>query len=246
MHGSVFFIIHLTKFSNMNIVITGAGKGIGFECCLTALALGHRVVGISRNTSELKKIQNQYAEHLQIIECDLSIDGEIEKTAKQIGTSLPYVDVLINNAGILLNKPFVEINELELSQVYKTNVFVPFLLTQSLIKLISNSDHKHVINISSMGGINGSVKFAGLSAYSSSKGALTILTECLAEELKEANIRFNALAIGAVDTQMLREAFPNYSAQISPSEMATYIINFSTCQPLLFNGKVLQVSCSTP
>jgi NAD(P)-dependent dehydrogenase (short-subunit alcohol dehydrogenase family) len=204
------------------------------------------VVGISRNTSELRKIQNQYSEHLQIIECDLSIDGEIEKTAKQIGTSLPYVDVLINNAGILLNKPFVEINELELSQVYKTNVFVPFLLTQSLIKLISNSDHKHVINISSMGGINGSVKFAGLSAYSSSKGALTILTECLAEELKEANIRFNALAIGAVDTQMLREAFPNYSAQISPSEMATYIINFSTCQPLLFNGKVLQVSCSTP
>ena len=111
---------------------------------------------------------------------------------------------------------------------------------------MKNSQQKHIVNISSMGGVNGTSKFAGLSAYSSSKGALSTLTECLAEELKPENIRVNALAIGAVDTMMLREAFPGYKADVTASEMAKHIISFSTAQPLLYNGKVIQVSNSTP
>jgi NAD(P)-dependent dehydrogenase (short-subunit alcohol dehydrogenase family) len=103
-----------------------------------------------------------------------------------------------------------------------------------------------VVSISSIGGIQGSVKFAGLSAYSSSKGALITLSELLAEEYKEKGIAFNVLAIGAVNTEMLQEAFPGYMAPISAVEMADYIFNFALTANQYQNGKVIQVSSSTP
>lgn len=230
----------------MNIVITGAGRGIGFECCKKALSLGHRVIGISRNTEALTDLKNSFAKRLHIIKTDLSNELNLNKTIIEITSLFDNIDLLVNNAGLLLKKSFVEIHRDELAQVYNTNVFTPFLLTQGLVKQLSSSKQKHVVNISSMGGINGSQKFSGLSAYSSSKGALITLTECLAEELKDLGIRCNSLAIGAVDTQMLREAFPDYSAKVNATEMADYILDFSLRQPLLFNGKVLQVSFTTP
>jgi NAD(P)-dependent dehydrogenase (short-subunit alcohol dehydrogenase family) len=97
-----------------------------------------------------------------------------------------------------------------------------------------------------MGGIQGSIKFAGLSAYSSSKGAVITLSELLAEEYKESGISFNVLALGAVNTVMLQEAFPGYEAPLSAKEMADYIFNFSLTGNKYYNGKVLQVSASTP
>ena len=97
-----------------------------------------------------------------------------------------------------------------------------------------------------MGGIQGSMKFAGLAAYSSSKGALITLSELLAEEYKEQGIAFNVLALGAVQTEMLQEAFPGYQAPISAKNMADYIGNFALTGNKFYNGKVLQVSSSTP
>jgi 3-oxoacyl-[acyl-carrier protein] reductase len=97
-----------------------------------------------------------------------------------------------------------------------------------------------------MGGIQGSAKFPGLSAYSSSKGAVLTLTELLAEEFKETGPSFNALALGAVQTEMLEEAFPGYKAPVSAIEMAEYVMNFALNGQKLYNGKILQVSSSTP
>jgi 3-oxoacyl-[acyl-carrier protein] reductase len=97
-----------------------------------------------------------------------------------------------------------------------------------------------------MGGIQGSSKFPGLAAYSSSKGALITLTEMLAEEYKESNISFNALALGAVQTEMLAEAFPGYQASTTAREMARFIADFALNGHQFFNGKVLPVAHSTP
>ena len=230
----------------MKILITGAGKGIGFECCKEALKLGHEVFGVSRSVEQLKYLQNEYTENLHVFSTNLISNNAIQSLVSEITSLTASIDILINNAGLILNKSFFDINENELSQVFKTNVFVPFLLTQAVMPLMRNSQQKHIVNISSMGGVNGTSKFAGLSAYSSSKGALSTLTECLAEELKLENIRVNALAIGAVDTLMLREAFPGYKACVTACEMAKHIISFSTAQPILYNGKVIQVSNSTP
>jgi NAD(P)-dependent dehydrogenase (short-subunit alcohol dehydrogenase family) len=104
----------------------------------------------------------------------------------------------------------------------------------------------HVVTISSMGGVQGSMKFAGLSAYSSSKGAVITLTELWAEEFKETGPSFNVLALGAVQTEMLAEAFPGYVAPVTAIEMATYIQEFALHGHKMYNGKLLQVSNSTP
>ena len=103
-----------------------------------------------------------------------------------------------------------------------------------------------MVNISSMGGVQGSVKFPGLSAYSSSKGGLITLTELLAEEFKESGPAFNVIALGAVQTEMLEEAFPGYQAPISAGQMASYILEFALTGQKFYNGKVLPIASTTP
>ena len=154
------------------------------------------------------------------------------------------VDVLINNAGAILNKSFAEGSLAEFKAIYDTNVFGVAGLIQKLLPVMNSNSH--VVNISSMGGVQGSMKFPGLSAYSSSKGALITLTEMLAEEYKENGPSFNVLALGAVQTEMLEEAFPGYKAPVSAKEMAKYIVDFSLTAQKYYNGKLLQVSNSTP
>jgi NAD(P)-dependent dehydrogenase (short-subunit alcohol dehydrogenase family) len=128
--------------------------------------------------------------------------------------------------------------------MYNTNVFAPFLIIQDLLPLFNKNSH--IINIGSIGGFQGSSKFPGLSAYSSSKAALAGLSECLAEELAPKKIKVNCLALGAVQTDMLEEAFPGYKAPLNPTEMATFITWFALNGKNYFNGKVLPVSLSTP
>jgi NAD(P)-dependent dehydrogenase (short-subunit alcohol dehydrogenase family) len=154
------------------------------------------------------------------------------------------VDILINNAGKLINKAFTELSSEDFLEVYKVNVFAVAELTKLMIPFLQKGSH--VVTVSSMGGIQGSMKFPGLAAYSSAKGAVITLSELLAEEYKEQEIAFNVLAIGAVQTEMLKEAFPDYQAPLSAQEMANYIFDFSLTGNKFYNGKVLQVSSSTP
>jgi NAD(P)-dependent dehydrogenase (short-subunit alcohol dehydrogenase family) len=154
------------------------------------------------------------------------------------------IDAIVHNAGTLLLKPFEEMTSEEFENIYKVNVFGVANLTRVCLPFLTKGSH--VVTISSMGGIQGSMKFAGLSAYSSSKGAVITLSELLAEEYKERGISFNVLALGAVQTEMLAEAFPGYQANISASEMAKYLFDFTLTGNKYYNGKVLQVTTSNP
>jgi 3-oxoacyl-[acyl-carrier protein] reductase len=146
----------------------------------------------------------------------------------------------------LVSKPFADISVNDFESTYRVNVEAPFFFTQQLVLAMGITKTAHIVNISSIGGFIGSAKFAGLSAYSSSKGALSVLTECLAEELKDKNIRANCLCLGTVNTEMLKQAFPGYEAPLNPKQMADYIGNFALTGHTYFNGKVLPVSISTP
>jgi 3-oxoacyl-[acyl-carrier protein] reductase len=200
-----------------------------------------RVLALSRNTLPLEQEQHPNITPLSI---DISKTTDLEKVKTYIETNWSQVDLLINNAGMLLNKPFEDTTKEDFMKVYNVNVFgVAELIRKVLPHLKKGS---HVVNISSMGGIQGSMKFAGLSAYSSSKGALITLTELLAEEYREHGIAFNVLALGAVQTEMLSEAFPDFKAPLQPSEMAAYLFDFATTGSRYYNGKVLQVSSTTP
>jgi NAD(P)-dependent dehydrogenase (short-subunit alcohol dehydrogenase family) len=223
----------------MNVVITGASRGIGFELTKLFSQKGDTVLALARNITDLSNLNlpNVIPFQFDLLEDDYT--PILKKIENWSG-----IDIVINNAGSIINKPFTEITNQELNDVYQVNVFSPFRLIRDLIPYMSPD--AHTVNISSVGGVQGSVKFPGLSAYSSSKGALAILTECLAQEFSQTNLRFNALALGAVQTKMLEEAFPGFQAQIRPQEMANYIYRFAVLDKHLYNGKVLSVSFSTP
>lgn len=225
-----------------NIVITGTSRGIGFEMVSILSKMGHNVLALSRNEKPVKDLK---LENVQTFSFDITSEDSLLKAESYITSNWnSKVDVLINNAGALLNKPFKDSTYEDFSQVYKVNVFGVAEITRKLLPYMN--DQSHVLNISSMGGIQGSMKFPGLAAYSSSKGALLTLTELLAEEYKENGPSFNALALGAVQTEMLEEAFPGYKAPVKAEEMAQYIADFSLNGQKLYNGKILQVSNSTP
>jgi NAD(P)-dependent dehydrogenase (short-subunit alcohol dehydrogenase family) len=224
-----------------NIVITGTSRGIGFELAQQFAKNGHHVLALSRNTAPLEKVNHK---NITTLSVDLSQAEDIQKAIKFIQSNWKQVDVLINNAGKLINKPFTELTAADFLDVYKVNVFGVAEITKGIIPFLQKGSH--VVTISSMGGIQGSLKFGGLAAYSSAKGAVITLSELLAEEYKEAQIAFNVLAIGAVQTEMLAEAFPDYKASLSAQEMANYIYDFSLTGNKFYNGKVLQVSSTTP
>ncbi len=221
------------------LLVTGASRGVGFEICKQAAANGHTVIALSRNISPLKGIPN-----IHTFSVDLSNELEVVDFVKEISSSFKSIDVLINNAGSLINKPFLEISSSDFEAVFKVNVFAVASLTRLMLPMMNAKGH--VLNITSMGGVQGSAKFPGLSAYSSSKGALVILTELLAEEFKDSGPSFNALALGAVQTEMLEDAFPGYKAPVSAVQMAEYIIDFALKGHQFYNGKVLPISSSTP
>ena len=226
---------------NKNIIITGTSRGIGLELAMKFANEGHQVLAISRKISTTL-IENP---NITCLSIDVSISEELLQVEKFITNSWQNkVDVIINNAGALVNKPFEQITPADFEHVYKVNVFAVAELTRICIPYLSKGSH--VVTISSMGGVQGSSKFPGLAAYSSSKGAVITLSELLAEEYKEQQIAFNVLALGAVNTEMLHEAFPGYEAPLSAKEMAEYIWNFALTGNKFYNGKVLQVSASTP
>lgn len=226
---------------NKTIIITGTSRGIGFELAQLFANNNYSVLALSRNTSTLKAINHPY---ITTFEVDLSLEKDVDLVADYLQKNNIQLCGLIHNAGKLINKPFQEISQQEFHEVYQVNVFSVALLTQKVIPFLTPKSH--VVTISSMGGVRGSLKFPGLAAYSSSKGAVITLSELLAEEYKEQQISFNVLALGSVQTEMLEEAFPGYQAPVTPEQMAQYIYDFTVNGHQFYNGKVLEVSSTTP
>lgn len=231
----------------MNVIITGASKGIGFELCKEFLQKGHRVIAIARSNVQMQRLKEYNVnETLIILSGDLTVGEDFSRVVTEIHSEIEKVDILINNAGFLVNKPFTEISEKDIEKTFSINYRVPLFLTQKLLNHFEAASAPHIVNIGSMGGFQGSSKFNGLSIYSSSKAALANLTECLAEELSEKNIKVNCLALGATQTEMLSKAFPGYEAPVSASSMAQFIYGFAVDSSKFINGKVIPVALNNP
>jgi 3-oxoacyl-[acyl-carrier protein] reductase len=224
-----------------NIIITGTSRGIGYELAQLFAKSGHQVLALSRNDIPCKDLN---LKNVVSFSCDLSKDAQIKEAVNYVKENWSQVDILINNSGFLINKPFEKLTAQDFMDVYNVNVFGVVAMTQAIVPFMKKEGH--VVNISSMGGVQGSMKFPGLSAYSSAKGAVITLTEILAEEYKETGPAFNVLALGAVQTEMLEEAFPGYKAPLTAKEMAAYLMDFALNGNKFYNGKIMQVSSSTP
>ena len=224
-----------------NIIITGSSRGIGFELAQLFAEGGHNVLALSRNDKPIAALGHP---NITSFPFDITDALDLQRILSFLTDHWQRVDVLVNNAGKVLNRPFLKTANNDFEEVYKVNVFGVANLTKIIIPFMPKTGH--VVTISSMGGVQGSVKFPGLSAYSSSKGAVITLTELWAEEFKETGPSFNVLALGAVQTEMLEEAFPGYKAPVSALEIAVYIKSFALTGQKLYNGKLLQISNSTP
>lgn len=223
-----------------HIIVTGTSSGIGLAT-VKSLIKSCKVLALSRNISTLKDVKNP---NLHCLSVDLTQEADLQKAVAFIKKHEWSLDGLINNAGKLCNKPFEATTTKDFMDIYQVNVFAVAALTRLLIPFLKKGSH--VVNISSIGGVQGSMKFAGLSAYSSSKGALITLTELLSEAYKTKEISFNALALGAVATPMLQKAFPEYQAPMSAEKMGAYIKDFVLKGHQYYNGKILPIATTTP
>jgi NAD(P)-dependent dehydrogenase (short-subunit alcohol dehydrogenase family) len=240
----ICFTFAKIQFIFMNIIITGSSRGIGLELAkLFCKDTNNSVIGISR-TGKNHSIINEFGEKSIFIPLIYDISSVQHDFKDKIKIHFKEIDILINNAGYLVNKPFEELSEDDFDKMFNVNLKSVFKITQQLLPLFKLN--AHIVNISSMGGFQGSEKFNGLSLYSASKGALNTLTECLAAELEIRKVKINSLALGAVNTEMLREAFPGYQASVQPYEMAEFIKQFAENAHHFLNGKIIPVSVSTP
>lgn len=234
----------------MNIIITGASRGIGYELARQfCMQKGNHVIGLARNIKAIQELSESLTvgkneSILYPLECDLGNPGFETVMRDYVLNRFNKIDILINNAGTLVNKPIEQLTESDFDLLFNINAKAPFLIIKTLLAYFGKSSH--IINISSMGGFQGSKKYPGLSLYSASKGALSIMTECFAEEINERGIRINCLALGSVQTEMLQLAFPDFTANTSAEEMARYIVNFSTDNKSDKSGQIVPVYNSTP
>jgi NAD(P)-dependent dehydrogenase (short-subunit alcohol dehydrogenase family) len=234
----------------MNIVITGASQGIGFELAkVLSKHKQNRIVVISRNGKNLRELAAEcvhlYPEAKVIpYEFDLTQFDFYPFIVQRLETFITGCDILVHNAGKLINRPFEQIGQQDFDDIYNVNIKGPYFFTQAMLPMMNKG--AHIVNISSAGAVPGSKKFPGLTAYSSSKGALTIFSEVLAEELADRQISVNCLAIGAVQTEMFTKAFPGAKALQSPAQIAHFIADFCVNGNKYFNGKVLPVALSVP
>jgi short-subunit dehydrogenase len=232
----------------MNIVLTGASKGIGKYVAGYLLAENHNVVGIARDGSLLENISKNSKEGKFFpVQFDLEkMQGNEEMLLKKISDCIPTVDILINNAGTLTKETFLNSTWEQIQQQFMVNIFSPAALIRLLIPMMKKNQQAHVLNIGSMAGFQGSKKFPGIAFYSASKAALSCLTECLAEEFKNLSISFNCLALGGVQTEMFTNAFPDVKAPLNPAAAGAYIADFALNGHQFYNGKILAVSIATP
>ena len=225
-------------------LVTGASRGIGFELVKYLADQNHQVTVAARTESKLSSLHELYPEQVQPLAVDITTKEGRGKIVNFLERKYLTLDGVVHNAGLLINKAFEDLTEEDWQNQLDVNLLAPVFLTKKLLPYLNSGSH--ILNIGSMGGYQGSSKFPGLTGYSVAKGALSIFTECLAAELNDRNIVSNCLCLGAVQTEMLENAFPGMQAPVQPDEMGEYISNFLLTAHKFYNGRVLPVSLADP
>jgi len=229
----------------MNIIVNGGTRGIGKEV-VTFLAQddSNKIFVTGRNREALAALSNHFV-NVNTFQLDLSaFDMQSEIFREYVNHHLGHVDILINMAGLLVAKDFVEMSNNEARLMMETNFIGPASVIRTIKPLMPAGSH--IINISSMGGFQGSSKYKGLSYYSATKAALACLSECLATEFSDSCVSVNCLALGSVETEMLQEAFPGFKAPVTAKEIAEFISDFALKGHKFMNGKVIPVAITNP
>ena len=233
-----------------NIIVTGAGSGIGYNTVLNLLKdETNTVIGISRTLKNLQKLETEAGSlpgKLAILSYDVTDyeNDAVDVLLNKLG--MDTVDVLINDAAALIQAPFTDHKAEDYRFMMEVNYIAPAMLIKRLLPRLKRSEAAHIVNVSSVAGVQGSSKYPGVTAYSGSKAAIISLTECLAQEYFEEGIRVNAVAFGAVQTRMLEENFPGFEAPVTADQAGKYLCDLALNGWQVYNGKVLPATVVTP
>jgi len=225
-------------------LVTGASRGIGFEVVKYLTENDHLITAVARSQDKLSTLRGLYPELIHTLALDITSEQNRKDLVKHFSDKGLTLNGIVHNAGLLINKPFPELTNEDWQKQLDVNLLAPVFITRDLLQFLNPGSH--ILNISSMGGFQGSSKFPGLTGYSVAKGALSVFTECLSGELLEKQIKCNCLCLGAVQTEMLESAFPGMQAPVKSGEMGKYISNFLETGHTFYNGKVLPVSLADP
>lgn len=226
------------------VLITGASRGIGYATASYLAGKKNHILAVARSAESLEELKSSHSKRIDYVACDLLDAASIQDIIGYIRDNNVRISALIHNAGGLINKPFRELSDDDWNTMWNMNVLSAVRLLRALLPFFHKN--AHIVTIGSMGGFQGSSKFPGLSAYSTSKGALSIWSECMATELKNEGISVNCLCLGAVQTEMLKAAFPGVKAPVAPDEIAGFIGDFALDGHRFMNGKVLPVALGDP
>jgi NAD(P)-dependent dehydrogenase (short-subunit alcohol dehydrogenase family) len=225
-------------------IITGAGRGVGRATALRFAREGARVVLFSRTAAHLAEVVTQIEQEgystLSIVG-DVSREDDVQALFRQVMETYGRVDTLINCAGIVAVRPFVEMDAATWDAVINVNLRGTFLCCREAFRIMVAQLSGVIVNISSLSGVKGVEKFPGLSAYNVSKSGVASLTEILAVEGKPYNIRVCAVSPGAVDTEMLRQAAPHLRPGMTPADMAEILLFLADDSGRMLSGTNLEI-----
>ncbi len=239
------------RFTNKTVLITGGSRGLGKAIANDFASEGANLILIARNKVQLndvkKNLITKYNSEILTIDTDLGNTHNINSAFKLIKDQNIKLDYVINNAGYLKPQSIFELEIETWTNTFNVNVTAPLLISQKSISLFNQDpkSDKAIINISSLSGIPQIEKFPNMTSYIAAKHAVNGLTEGLSVELKDKGIRVNAIAPGAINTDMLRSLFPNYHSQTESSEISPIVIQL--CDPKVskyLTGTIIPIQCN--
>jgi len=190
--------------SGKTALVTGASQGLGAGFARALASHGANVVLAARQTDKLKALAEEIGDKAWPVALDVTDGASIAAAFDSAEANMAPVDVLVNNAGIAITKPFLEMTEADYDSVLDTNLKGCFLVGQEAARRMAARDGGSIINIAS---VLGTDVLGQLSTYCTSKAGLIQLTRAMALELARAKIRVNAIAPGYIETPINRDFF---------------------------------------
>jgi NAD(P)-dependent dehydrogenase (short-subunit alcohol dehydrogenase family) len=225
-------------------IITGAGRGVGRATAQLFAREGAQVVLFSRTRSHVEEtdasIKEAGGKSLALVG-DVSVEKDVQKLFQTVKEQYGRVDILVNCAGIVAVRPFLEMDTATWDHVLNVNLRGTFLCCREAFRVMSEHKQGVILNLSSLSGVKGVEKFPGLSAYNVSKAGVASLTEILAVEGKAYNIRVCVVSPGAVNTEMLRQAAPHLKAGMTPEDLAEILFFLADDSGRMFSGSNIEL-----